>query len=109
MSAKLCKEKQALNHPPLLGGLDTVREEIELSENVARDSLQEDVGTTLLPAFDVSPSGSRSPTVMGTTLEDEPLTEVRIYPKLQRSETDLPSAASRRMTLSLTGLFCTMG
>lgn len=109
MSAKLWKEKQALNHPPLLGGLDTVAEEIDLSENVARDSDQEDVGTTLLPAFDVSTTGSRSPTVLGTALEDEPLTEVRVYPKLQRPETDLPPAASRRTTLSLTGLFYTTG
>ncbi|KAG8896521.1 hypothetical protein FRC01_011738, partial [Tulasnella sp. 417] len=75
MSAKLCKEKQALNRPPLLGGLETVAEEIDISENIARDSLQEDVGTSLLPAIDVSPSGSRSPTVLGTALDEEPLTE----------------------------------
>ncbi|KAG8896526.1 hypothetical protein FRC01_011736, partial [Tulasnella sp. 417] len=75
MSAQLCKEKQALNRPPLLGGLETVAEEIDLSENIARDSLQEDVGTSLLPAIDVSPSESRSPTVLGTALDEEPLTE----------------------------------
>ncbi|KAG8935004.1 hypothetical protein FRC01_010509 [Tulasnella sp. 417] len=75
MSAKLCKEKQALNRPTLLGGVDTVTEEIDLSENIARDSFQEDLGPTLLSVLGVSTSRSRSPTVLGTTLEEEPLAE----------------------------------
>ncbi|KAG8956591.1 hypothetical protein FRC04_000069 [Tulasnella sp. 424] len=75
MSVKLWREKQARNQPALLGGLDTVAEETDLSENVARDTLQEDVGTALLPAFDMSTNGSSSPTVLGMAMEDEPLTE----------------------------------
>ncbi|KAG8975213.1 hypothetical protein FRB90_009575 [Tulasnella sp. 427] len=75
MSVKLCKEKRETNRPPLLGGLETVAEEIDFSETVARDSLEEDIGTSLLPAFDVYTDGTETPTVLGTALEEEPLTE----------------------------------